>query len=289
MHNYYFKIKKKQITRIAKFLSIIIVLLSLLEALDIYRAVGIILTREQIIALILGISLALIYISFPLQKKKEKKQLPWYDLISAIFSFAVCFYITINWTNIIDTLFDKPSLSLITAIIFIFLIAEAIRRTVGLVMFLFFIFFIILGLLGHFIPAPFQGNNISFDRMFLYVGLDPNGIIGLPLGIVVSIVITFIFFGNLLNESGGSKFFIELASAIMGKYRGSSAKIAILSSSLFGSISGSAVSNVVFYWCNNYTYDEKGRLLSRKSRCYRSYRFHWRTTYATYDGCSLPF
>ena len=73
MHNYYFKIKKNQITRIAKFLSIIIVLLSLLEALDIYRAVGIILTREQIIALILGISLALIYISFPLQKKKRKK------------------------------------------------------------------------------------------------------------------------------------------------------------------------------------------------------------------------
>ena len=136
-------------------------------------------------------------------------------------------------------------MSLITAVIFIFLIAEAIRRTVGLVMFLFFIFFIILGLLGHFIPAPFQGNNISFDRMFLYVGLDPNGIIGLPLGIVISIVIAFIFFGNLLNESGGSKFFIELASAIMGKYRGGSAKIAILSSSLFGSISGSAVSNVV--------------------------------------------
>jgi TRAP transporter 4TM/12TM fusion protein len=69
--------------------------------------------------------------------------------------------------------------------------------------------------------------------------------LGIPLAIATTIVVAFIFFGQLLFKSGGSEFFTDLSLAVMGRYRGGSAKIAVTASALFGSISGSAVANVV--------------------------------------------
>ena len=68
--------------------------------------------------------------------------------------------------------------------------------------------------------------------------------LGLPLMVATTIVIAFVFFGNLLFASGGSAFFTDIALTLMGRYRGGSAKIAVTASCLFGMISGSAVSNV---------------------------------------------
>ena len=240
-----FSIGSKQIVNIARFLGVVLVSLALLEGLDFYRAIGLVLPREQLSAVILGLALAIIFIFKPFYGREDKKKLPLYDCIFAVISLFICFYIAIHWLELIDTLFEKPYTSTIISVLLISTIAECLRRAVGMMLFLLFVFFIILGLLGHLIPGNLQGNKVAIDRMFLYVALDPNSIIGLPIGIVVSIVIAFIFFGNLLNESGGSKFFTELSTSLMGKYRGGSAKISIIASSLFGSISGSAVSNVV--------------------------------------------
>ncbi len=78
-----------------------------------------------------------------------------------------------------------------------------------------------------------------------YLGLDSSSLLGLPMVVGTTIVITFVFFGQLLLHSGGAAFFNDLSLALMGRYRGGSAKIAITASSLFGSISGVAVSNIV--------------------------------------------
>ena len=74
--------------------------------------------------------------------------------------------------------------------------------------------------------------------------IDPNGILGLPLLVTSTIVVSFVLFGNILNVAGGGAFFTDLSLAVMGRFRGGTAKIAIAASALFGSVSGSAVANV---------------------------------------------
>ncbi|MGH7339471.1 MAG: TRAP transporter permease, partial [Candidatus Rokuibacteriota bacterium] len=85
----------------------------------------------------------------------------------------------------------------------------------------------------------------SWERIAAYLYLDASGLLGLPLTVAAAIVVAFILFGQALYAVGGDKFLTDLALAVMGRYRGGSAKVAIVSSSLFGTVSGSAVSNVV--------------------------------------------
>ena len=98
---------------------------------------------------------------------------------------------------------------------------------------------------GHYVPGQFEGRNVDIDRMAIYLALDSSGLVGLPLVISTTIVIVFVFFGTLLEQSGGSKFFTDISISLMGRYRGGASKIAVTASSLFGSVSGSTVSNVV--------------------------------------------
>ena len=82
------------------------------------------------------------------------------------------------------------------------------------------------------------------QQLAFYLVWDPGSMLGLPVLVAATIVIAFVFFGNLLFASGGSAFFTDIALSLMGRYRGGSAKIAVTASCLFGMISGSAVSNV---------------------------------------------
>jgi TRAP transporter 4TM/12TM fusion protein len=234
-----------QIMLVAKIMGAGIVILALADALDLYRTIGLVLINEQLLALILGLALATVFISYPVQRHTPRRSVPWYDLAAAAAAFGACLYVSVNYTGIIDTLFDKPLSSVVTGAIIIAAVAECLRRTAGVMLFGFVLFFLAFGLVGHLIPGHFQGRNVDVDRLLIYVGIDSNGIIGLPISAVVSIVIAFIFFGNLLNASGGGNFFAEISTALMGRYRGGSAKISVFASSLFGSISGSAVANVV--------------------------------------------
>ena len=234
-----------RILQIAKIMGGALVCLALAEALDLYRTVGMVLIKEQLLAVILGLALATVLVAKPFVRNSPRPQVPWYDVAAAVLCFGACLYVAVFYLEIVDTLFERPSASVVSGTIIIAGVAECLRRTAGPLLFGFVLFFLAFGLMGHLIPGHFQGRDVDLDRLMIYVGLDSNGIIGLPIGVVASIVIAFIFFGSLLNASGGSGFFTEISTALMGRYRGGSAKIAVVASSLFGSISGSAVSNVV--------------------------------------------
>lgn len=233
------------IIKVGRVIGSALVLLALAEALDLYRTVGLVLIKEQLLATILGLALATVFIVKPFVRDSGRPSVPWYDFVAAMLAFGSCFYVAVFYIDIVDTLFEKPTSSVFVGTVIVASVAECLRRTGGPLLFGFVLFFLAFGLVGHLIPGHFQGRNVDLDRLLIYVGLDSNGIIGLPIGVVVSIVIAFIFFGNLRNASGGANFFTEVSTALMGRYRGGSAKIAVVASSLFGSISGSAVSNVV--------------------------------------------
>ena len=234
-----------RIMQVAKIMGGTLVCLALAEALDLYRTVGLVLIREQLLAVILGLALATVLVAKPFVRNSPRLLVPWYDVVAAVLCFGACLYVAVFYLDIVDTLFERPTASVVSGTIIIAGVAECLRRTAGPLLFGFVLFFLAFGLMGHLIPGHFQGRDVDLDRLLIYVGLDSNGIIGLPIGVVASIVIAFIFFGSLLNASGGSGFFTEISTALMGRYRGGSAKIAVVASSLFGSISGSAVSNVV--------------------------------------------
>jgi TRAP transporter 4TM/12TM fusion protein len=218
---------------------------SIAEALDLYQLAGIAGFIEQRLIAMLGIALVLAFAVFPAKPKAARPHIPWYDWIAIAVSAGVCFYVTWQYAIIFDNLHARPPEVVASAVMIVLLVAEGLRRTAGKVLFIFMSFFILFGLYGHYVPGQFEGRDVDIDRMFLYIALDPNGLVGIPMVVSTTIVITFVFFGHLLEASGGSKFFTDISVALMGRYRGGSSKIAISASCLFGSISGSAVSNVV--------------------------------------------
>ncbi len=218
---------------------------ALAEAADLYRIVGLVLYNEQRLVMLLGIGIATLFVVKPARTKTDRLHVPWYDGLAAVAGVVVCAYVAWDYEQIFENLHFRPADAVVASVLIVVLVAEGLRRTAGGVLFWFMIFFIAFGLVGHLVPGAFQGRSVDIDRMFIYLGLDSNGLLGIPLTVSTTIVIAFIFFGVLLDSSGGSRFFTDISTALMGRYRGGSAKIAVTASSLFGSISGSAVSNVV--------------------------------------------
>ena len=137
-----------------------------------------------------------------------------------------------------------PVESSIVGFLLIALTSEALRRTAGWGLLCVLFVFLAYGLLGHFVPGVLSGRSLELSKFFSYLGIDTNALLGTPLIIIFTVVVIFIFLGQVLLRSGGSEYFTDLAAALMGHSRGGSAKIAVVASGLFGSISGSAVSNV---------------------------------------------
>ena len=124
------------------------------------------------------------------------------------------------------------------------LIFEATRRVAGWALVWVGVACILYAKLADFFPGLFAAKGASWARIVSYLYLDSNGLLGVPLTVAASVVVAFIFFGQALYAVGGDKFITDIALIVMGKYRGGPAKVAVVSSALFGTVSGSAVANV---------------------------------------------
>jgi TRAP transporter 4TM/12TM fusion protein len=218
---------------------------SLLWAADAYRAVGFLFLAEQFLAGALAIGLALIFLEFPLRRGSRRGLLPWYDAALAVISFAAGWYVAIEYPRLVERLFDLPADGVLVSTLLFLLCVEGLRRTVGMSLVIILAVFVGYSLLGHLVPGPLQTRKVDVAHLIYYLGVDTSGLFGLIMLVGVTIVIPYIFFGNLLQSSGGAAFFNDLSLALMGRYRGGAAKIAVVASSLFGSISGVVVSNIL--------------------------------------------
>jgi len=228
---------------IADLLALLITVASLLWAADIYRRLGLTIFNEQFLALMLGVNLALVFIIKP-ARGKIKTNLPWYDVIAALVGFGAAAYVGFEYPRLIDALYERPADALVVGCVLLALVLEGLRRALSPALAIVLAIFLVLGFFGHLLPGTMQGRKLSFDGLVTFLAIDSNALLGIPLMVVTTIVVPFVFFGSLLSRSGGSEFFTDISIALMGRYRGGSAKIAITASGLFGSISGSAVSNV---------------------------------------------
>jgi TRAP transporter 4TM/12TM fusion protein len=226
-------------------LAVAIALGSLFWAADLYRRIGILFIPEQFLAATFGTALALVFLHYPANKGARRGALPWYDAVLALVGFATGWYVAFDFADLSTRLFEAPLKGLITASIFFLLTLEGLRRTVGSPLAIILVFFMAYALVGHRVPGALQTREVQLDRMMVYLGIDTSGLFGLIMLVGVTVVIPFLFFGQLLHSSGGAGFFNDLSLGLMGRFRGGAAKIAVVASSLFGTISGVVVSNIL--------------------------------------------
>jgi TRAP transporter 4TM/12TM fusion protein len=200
--------------------------------------------HEQYIGLFLALTLAAIFLLIP-GSKRQFQHIPWFDYIGAAAGLFVGLYIFVKFPEISNSLGDIYTERVILGAITVILLAEACRRLVGWPLVIIAGVFVFSAFFAYLFPGDFYGRGWSIGRLATYLYLDANGMIGQPLQIGASIVLVFVLFGEALYAIGGAAFLSDFALAVMGRFRGGQAKIAIVSSSLFGNISGSAVANVV--------------------------------------------
>jgi TRAP transporter 4TM/12TM fusion protein len=199
---------------------------------------------EQGMSLALGLGLAIVFIKSPLKIGAAKTSVPFYDWIMAFLSLATGAWLSFRYPDLQERLFVlRPEAAVIGSLL-IPLVVEAVRRTAGWSLTFIMLFFISYALMGHHVPGLFQAQDKSIEYLTSTLAADSVAILGLPLTIVVIVVLPFVFFGQLLLKGGASEWFTNIATALIGRSRGGSAKIAVIASGLFGAISGTAVSNV---------------------------------------------
>lgn len=207
--------------------------------------IGLPLFTQQYLGLIFGLVTAASFLLVPLRKGTTFDKLPWYDLCFSILAIIVGVYISLNYKVLaVESGLITPTRVLL-GFIAVILVLEASRRIVGLPFVIIILPFLFYALFASHFPDALAMKSIPFPSLVTFIYLDTQGIFGVPLHVSATIVLVFILFGQVLTAIGGGKVFIDLAFSLMGKYRGGPAKVAIIASTLFGSITGSAVANVV--------------------------------------------
>ncbi len=205
---------------------------------------GLAIMREQYLGLFLALILGGVFLTVPPTERADRNHVPWYDLVFSFLGLAVGLYAAWFFPEIMRTMGDPDTLRLGLGVIAILLILEALRRTVGWILVGVGVFFLLYARFANLFPGAFQGTEVPWDRLINYLYTDVNSLFGLPLGVSATIVLPYIFFGQALFAIGAGQYLTELAVAVFGRFRGGPAKVAVVSSSLFGTISGSAVANV---------------------------------------------
>jgi TRAP transporter 4TM/12TM fusion protein len=220
-------------------------LISIDLAAEIHLKLGLVIFNEQGLAAIFGLALTIVFLKIPARGKAARTRVPLYDAVLAVISFCLGAYLTVRYPILQDELFERRGEAFVVGIFAIPLTIEGLRRTAGWSLVIILLLFLVYALFGDLIPGKLSGRAMKPFVLPGYLAIDNVSLFGLPMTIICTIVILFIFLGQLLLKSGASEWFTDIATALMGRSRGGSAKIAIFASGLFGSISGSAVSNVV--------------------------------------------
>jgi TRAP transporter 4TM/12TM fusion protein len=196
--------------------------------------------------IMLGIFLSMVFLFYPLGSG-AKNYIPWYDWVLFALSLFCAFYIAYHGQTIIQEGWDllAPDFATLVAGIICGLCLEAVRRAGGWILFGVCFFFFFYPLFAEYMPGFLWGPESAIEEFVRQHALGTESIIGLPMRVVTRLLIGFLLFGSALVVTGGGEFFMAFATALLGKTRGGPAKVAIISSGFFGSLSGSVISNVV--------------------------------------------
>jgi TRAP transporter 4TM/12TM fusion protein len=192
--------------------------------------------------------LALTFMLKPAFKSVSKDRVSFWTLLDWLLvaaSIACTVYICVNLTAIFERQGDWLPMDRLVSLVGTLLVMEACRRVIGWTMTGICLTAILYAHFGPYMPELIIHKGYSIERITTTLWLTTEGIFGLPIGVAATFVYVFVLFGAFLESTGGGNFFIELAHALTGRFSGGPAKTSVVASGFMGSVSGSAVGNVV--------------------------------------------
>jgi TRAP transporter 4TM/12TM fusion protein len=190
----------------------------------------------------------LAFLFFPLGKASWKEKITWHfgvDILLILLVIVNQVYILAGGNELIQRAGDLNRMDLIMGTLFILLLLEATRRTVGWPLVIIVSFFLIQTVFADHFFSIFYGPPYPWSDVVDNLWLQEAGIYGIPTAVASTYIVLFILFGALLLRSGAGKFFMNFAYSLTGNLTGGPAKAAVVSSAMMGTVSGSAVANVV--------------------------------------------
>ncbi|WP_050931856.1 TRAP transporter permease [Aestuariivita boseongensis] len=192
---------------------------------------------EQVLIVALALAMALAFLT----SRSGPRVLA---VAEALSSLAFGSWLAVRFPTLSENVFYHPTEALIVSSIGFVLLIDAIRRSMGWALIVILGMVCLYALFSSNFSGPLQSRSIAPDRLLTFLMLDSASLAGAALSIAVAVVVPFLILSQLLLATGGSAFFSDLSLALAGRKRGGAGKIAILGSAFFGSVSGSAVSNV---------------------------------------------
>ncbi len=205
----------------------------------------------------LSFALLLVFLMFPAARRLSTANIPLYDVVLALVGVVCASYLFWGYDGLVErqgilwvwdiNLFGSdyrfPFEALLGGIGMVLLL-EATRRSIGIPLVIVAGAFLIYSIFGQDMPEIISHKGVSPSRLIGYQWLGGEGIFGIAMDVSVSFVYLFVLFGALLDRAGAGKYFLDLAFAMAGRFRGGPAKAAILGSGMMGMISGSSIANV---------------------------------------------
>lgn len=190
-------------------------------------------------------AMVILFLVYPAFSKRTSKGVAWYDYIFAAASFACCLYAFVKYEDILLRFGISNSTDQLVFVILAVLVLEGTRRLVSPALALITLIFLVYAYFGNVMPGMFQTKAGGLARMADHMFMIPEGIFGSPLGTAATYVSLFVLFSSLLQGCGMGDFIQDMALGLTGRSTGGPAKVAVISSAAFGTISGAAAANVV--------------------------------------------
>lgn len=193
----------------------------------------------------LSFGMSLIFLLYPSRKSWSKTSVHPFDLLLSIVGAALPMYVVVNYGQLVLRSGQITPTDMVVGTLGILMVIEGARRVVGWPIVIVSIMFMCYGFAGPYMPDILAHRGLDVGDVVSHLYFTTEGIFGIPLGVSSTFIFLFILFGAYLETTGLGKFFIDIANAIAGWAAGGPAKVAVLSSGLMGTVSGSSVGNVV--------------------------------------------
>lgn len=198
---------------------------------------------QRSIHVLIAVVMALI-IYKPFKRANSKSKIFWLDLACIIFVLISCGYLIINYDFIMTSLAESTTAQTVLGWGTVIILLEAARRLMGIIFPALAALAILYGFFGEYFPGVWAHNGIDYKFMIEHLYLGTQGLWGITTAVTATTVAIFIIFGVILMKSGASEFLMNLSLLIAGRTTGGPAKVAVLASTFFSMLSGSAPANV---------------------------------------------
>ena len=217
-----------------------IILIGVAWVMDVPQYFGLSLISAEWMGPLLSVGIAAAFLKHPYAQKAGL-----FEVFLGIVALLSWGWMSLHYSDWIIDIFGYTAEKFIPGIIALLLLMEALRKSAGLPITILVWTLIAYGFFGYLMPQPFEAEQLQLPRLIMYLYADTNGIPGQVLSVIGRLVLAFIVLGKLMQLTGATQFFTDLALAAMGHRRGGPAKVAVVASSIFGSINGTSVGNIM--------------------------------------------